>query len=73
MKESGKIQCAKCGHILSIDELEKGQCNRCKAGIAQDSQSDEAKDDWKYCEKHKKAYREDFGCPKCFADKWRKK
>ena len=31
MSKSGRIQCAKCGHILSLDEIAKGQCNRCKA------------------------------------------
>jgi phage FluMu protein Com len=31
MNESGQIQCARCGKILSLDEIEKKQCNRCKA------------------------------------------
>lgn len=33
MSKSEGIKCAKCGHILSLDELEKGRCNQCKKPI----------------------------------------
>jgi hypothetical protein len=31
MNKSEKIRCAKRGHILSQDEIDKGICNKCKA------------------------------------------
>ena len=64
----------KRNHILSQDELEKGRCYRCEAidaGIFPPT-SNGNQDDWQYCEKHKKWYRQEFGCPKCFAIKWGK-
>jgi hypothetical protein len=52
MSKSGEIQCAKCGHILSLDEIEKKQCNICKAGIQSDPSPTENQNELVYCEEH---------------------
>jgi hypothetical protein len=64
------ITCAKRGHLLSIEEIERGHCYKCETMDKGKVPEIATRQDWRLCEKHQRLYWGGLSdCPTCFAEK----